>query len=275
MLKRCFSTSKGIPAAKSLMPAVNKIIVTTSCKGGVGKSTVAMNLAAALAKSGRRVGLFDADIYGPSIPIMSKTVQSALYSNEKGDFVPIETHGVHTVSVGHAVAGDRALIWKGPLVGVVVSELLGKAKWPNIDYLIVDTPPGTGDVLINLMQQFKVDGVVLVTTPQRISTVDVVRNFDQLKTLKVPIVGLIENLSGFTCGGCGSKVDIWPGRGGEEFSKKFSVPLLGKLKIDENISKCGDDGVPVVVNNPDSEFGKTMSEIAEKILSLVPVTKEK
>jgi ATP-binding protein involved in chromosome partitioning len=215
----------------------------------------------------------DADIYGPSVAIMAKTSSSPLVGNEKGEFLPVEAHGVHTVSLGNATAPTTALVWKGPLVGSVVAEVLQKAMWPKLDYLIVDTPPGTGDVIISMSQQFNIDGALVVTTPQKISVADVARNFDEFSNLKIPVIGLIENFSGFVCSGCGTKTDIWPGRGGEELSKRFKTPLLGKLRVDEMVSKCGDEGVPLIVKDSEGELAKIFQGIAEKIMSLMPIEK--
>ena len=255
---------------KQAIPDVGRIILTASCKGGVGKSTVAINTAVSLAKSGAKVGLFDGDIYGPSVATMANTNGKDLRSDKDANFLPITAHGIETVSLANTIGKDKALMWKGPLVGRVLAEFMRKAMWGKLDYLVVDTPPGTGDVHISLAQDFPIDGAVIVTTPQMVSVADVARSLDAFNQLNIPVLGLVENFGSFVCDGCKTKTKIFPGQGAQYLSDMFKVPLLGSLPIDPAISASGDKGVPYVIQNPDSEYSKVFRDIADTILSLVP-----
>lgn len=267
---RSFAEQAKKEIVKKAIPGVARIILAASCKGGVGKSTVAVNTAVSLAKTGAKVGLFDGDIYGPSVATMAKTVGMDLRSDKDSNFLPIVAHGIETVSLANAVAKESALMWKGPLVGKVLSDFLRKAMWGDLDYLVVDTPPGTGDVHMCLAQDFPIDGAVIVTTPQRISVADVARSIDAFNNLNVPILGLVENFGSFVCDGCKTKTKIFPGDGAEYLSDRFKIPLLGSLPIDPAIGAAGDSGVPAVIQHPDSEYAKVFQQIADTILSLLP-----
>jgi ATP-binding protein involved in chromosome partitioning len=198
---------------------------------------------------------------------------SPLVADEKANFVPVTKYGIETVSIGHASEPEVALLWKGVLVGQVVSEFLRKANWSPLDYLLVDTPPGTGDVHLSLAQLFPIDGAIIVTTPQKVAVADVARSIDAFKQLKVPVLGLVQNFGSFVCGGCKSVVNIFPGTGGEDLAKKYKLPLLGCLPIDPEIARSGDAGVPAVLDKPDSEYAKAFQAIAETIISLCPRVK--
>lgn len=275
MLSSCLKRFAKEAVGPKAIPGVARIILAASCKGGVGKSTVAMNTAISLAQTGAKVGLFDGDIYGPSVPTMAKTTSEYLLSDKDANFIPVEAHGIETVSLGNCVEKEKPLMWKGPLVGQVLADLVRKAAWGNLDYLVVDTPPGTGDVHMCLAQQFPIDGALIVTTPQMISVADVARSLDAFEKLKVPILGLVENFASFVCDGCKTKTKIFEGDGAELLSKKFNVPVLGSLPIDPAISGAADNGIPAVISQPNSEYAKVFQEIAETIISLLPKMQNK
>lgn len=273
---RSFSTAaakqgaKKTPFGRKALPGVSHIIMTASCKGGVGKSTVALNTAIALKNAGNRVGLLDADIYGPSVPTMAKTQESLLYSDEEGNFIPIDNYGISTVSVGNSIDPKAALLWKGPIVGKLISELLRLALWPELDYLILDTPPGTGDVQMAIAQTIPIDGAIVVTQPQDVSVADVVRNFNMFDTLKIKPLGIVQNMDGFKCPKCKTVTKIFPGQGAKKLSEKYKIPLIGSLPIDPEICAAGDAGVPALISHPDSEYAKVFKDIAQLIMKKFP-----
>ena len=258
---------------KSAIPGIGRILLTASCKGGVGKSTVALNTAISLSKTGAKVGLFDADIYGPSVPTIAKTTEEYLLADKDSNFLPVSAYGIETVSIGNCSKKDEALLWKGPLVGSVISELLTKSLWPPLDYLVIDTPPGTGDVHLDLSKLFKIDGTILVTSPQQISVDDVIRSIDAFKKMEIPILGIVQNFDGFVCDNCKTLTKIFPGNGAEQLSNQFNIPLLGSIPIDPEIADCGDKGVPAIIQKPDSQYAKVFQEIADTIISLIPKIK--
>ena len=260
---------------RKALAGVGRIIMTASVKGGVGKSTIALNTALSLSKAGARVGLFDADIYGPSVPTISSTLKESLVADEKGNFIPIESNGIHTVSLGYAADPKSALLWKGPLISQLISELLHQAIWPELDYLILDTPPGTGDVHMAISSSIPVDGALIVTSPQQVVHSDVIRNIEMFKTLKIPILGLIQNFDGFICSKCNTNSKIFPGNSADQLKTKFNLDLLGSLPIDPEVSKSCDSGNPFILNNPNSEYTKIFMDIANKIITKLPKTQPK
>ncbi|EAX91668.1 mrp, putative [Trichomonas vaginalis G3] len=269
------ATKKKAAAAfgRKALPGIGRILMTTSCKGGVGKSTVALNTALALQKAGMRVGLFDADIYGPSVPTMLNTEGKPLYSDAEGNFIPVENYGMPTVSVGYGIGPKMAMLWKGPIVGKVISDFLRNAIWPELDYLVLDTPPGTGDVLMSIAQNVPVDGAIVVTQPQNVAVADVERNFDMFKHLKIKPVGIIQNMDGFRCAKCKTVTKIFPGDGAANLSKKYNVPLIGSIPIDPEIASSGDKGVPALLAHPDSEYAKIFEKIAKHVIEAIPKQK--
>lgn len=281
MISACFkrfaSDSNAKNAAetivKSAIPGVGRILLAASCKGGVGKSTVALNTAISLSKTGAKVGLFDADIYGPSVPTITKTTDEYLIADKDSNFLPVSAYGIETVSIGNCSKKTEPLLWKGPLVGSVISELLTKSMWPPLDYLVIDTPPGTGDVHLDLSKLFKIDGTILVTSPQQISVDDVVRSVDAFTKMKIPILGIIQNFDGFVCDNCKTLTKIFPGNGAEQISNQYNIPLLRSIPIDPEIAECGDSGVPAIIQKPDSQYAKVFQEIADTIISLIPKVK--
>lgn len=240
-----------IPAsAETMLSKVKHIIAVASGKGGVGKSTVAVNLAVGLAVQGMRVGLLDADIYGPSVPIMFGTedTQPAAYDKDgKTYMVPVEKYGVKILSIGHLVSRDTPLIWRGPMASSALNQLMTETDWGEIDFLVVDMPPGTGDIQLSLAQNYKVSGAVIVTTPQKVAFADVRRAAMMFrhKGVSVPILGLVENMAYFTPSDMPEKKYYIFGQGnGKQFADELEVPFLGQIPIDENIASAGDKGTP-------------------------------
>lgn len=250
---------------KEILPGVKNIVAIASGKGGVGKSTVSVSLAVALARTGARVGLLDTDIYGPSIPIMMGITEKPEIRGEK--LIPIVKYGVSLMSIGFMIAEDTPLIWRGPMVMKAVEQLLTDVEWGNLDYLLMDLPPGTGDVQLTLAQKVPLTGVVIVTTPQDVALLDVVRGISMFRKLDVPILGVIENMSFFRCPHCGERSDIFSHGGGEAASKKLDVPFLGEVPIDLKIREGGDAGRPVLVDDSESPQSKVFMNLAEQLAS--------
>lgn len=264
-------TSKVVPhrveEKGNILPGVKNIVAISSGKGGVGKSTVSVNLAVALAKCGARVGLLDTDIYGPSIPIMMGVTEKPEVRGEK--MVPIEKYGVSLMSLGFLIPEDTAVIWRGPMVMKAVEQLLTDVEWGELDYMLIDLPPGTGDVQLTLVQKVPLSGSVIVTTPQDVALLDVVRGISMFRKVNVPILGIVENMSFFQCPHCGERTDIFSHGGGEAASKKQEVPFLGELPLDPKVRTGGDTGRPIVVEDPDSPQSKIFMDIAGKLAARV------
>jgi len=259
------------PFAKKLpIPNVGRIVLTTSCKGGVGKSTVALNTAIALAKAGHRVGLLDADVYGPSIPTMTNTNGMPLQMTQDEKFLPVYAHGIETVSVGNAVGKESALMWKGPLIGGLIGQLMKQSQWSTLDYLIVDTPPGTGDVQMALYDSAPIDGSLIVTSPQNVAMADVIRNVDMFNKMKIPVLGVVQNMDGFVCPCCKEVTKIFDGKLAEEMAKKNNYEMLASIPIDPTLSQCADKGIPAILQHPDSSYAKMFDSIAKKIVQKLP-----
>ena len=244
-------TSRGAPdAAESLLPGVKHIIAVASGKGGVGKSTVSANVAVALAQTGAKVGLMDADIYGPNVPMMMGVSDPPGKEGEK--IKPADAHGVKIMSMGFFVPGDTAVVWRGPMVHTAIQQFFRDVLWGELDYLLIDLPPGTGDAQLSLSQIVPLTGVVTVTTPQEVALSDVRKGVMMFKKVNVPLLGMIENMSFFLCGHCGERTDIFSFAGGERAAEKFDVPFLGRIPLDPAIRAGGDAGTPLVVADPDS-----------------------
>jgi ATP-binding protein involved in chromosome partitioning len=269
---RRFSTN---PFAKKLpLPDIHRIIITASCKGGVGKSTIALNTAISLSELGFRVGLFDADFYGPSIPTMTSTTENRIQQTQESSYLTVPAYGIDTISLGHGIDAGSALLWKGPLIAKFIDDLLKKTLWPPLDYLIVDTPPGTGDIPLALYQSVKIDGALLVTSPQTVSMIDVSRSIDMFNKMQIPIVGIVQNLDGYVCPCCKKVTRVFPGKSAQELAKKFDLEVLGSLAIDPAISQAADDGFPAVLKNPNSSFTQAMRTVARRVMLKVPLPKE-
>jgi len=252
---------------EEILPGVRNIIAIASGKGGVGKSTVCVSLAVALARTGARVGLLDTDIYGPSIPIMMGVKEQPELKEQK--LIPIIRYGVKLMSIGFLISEDTPLIWRGPMVMKAVEQLLMDVDWGELDYLMIDLPPGTGDVQLTLAQKVPMTGAVIVTTPQDVALLDVVRGISMFKKLNVPILGIIENMSFFQCPHCGERTEIFSHGGGEAASRKLEVPFLGEVPIDLKTRTGGDTGRPVVIDDPESGQSKIFMKIAEQMAARI------
>lgn len=260
-----------VPAGqgKSEHKNIKNVIAVASGKGGVGKSTVAVNLAVTLAQKGARVGLLDADIYGPNIPTMMGVDRLGGASGEKM-ILPGEGHGVKVISIGFMVRPDQALIWRGPMLHSAIKQFISDVDWGELDYLVIDLPPGTGDVQLSLSQTLELQGGLIVTLPQQVSLDDALRGISMFQELKVPIFGVVENMSYLETPD-GEKMDIFGAGGGERLAQMAGVPFIGAIPIDPQVRKGGDEGMPVVLSHPDSAVSKAMVEIAEKIAAQVSI----
>ena len=247
-----------------VMPNVKNIIAVASGKGGVGKSTLAANLALALAAEGARVGVLDADIYGPSQPTMLG-VSGAPESVDGRTLEPKENHGVQVSSIGLLVDADQPMVWRGPMVTQALQQLLGQTNWKDLDYLVVDMPPGTGDIQLTLAQQVPVTGAVIVTTPQDIALIDAVKGLKMFEKVSIPILGIVENMALHVCSQCGHTEHIFGADGGRKMAEQHGVELLGSVPLDIRIREQADSGRPTVVSEPDSPITSTYKEIARKV----------
>jgi len=259
------------PQTEKLIPRVKNVVAVASGKGGVGKSTVSTNLAIALSQSGARVGLIDADIYGPNIPLMMGLHQKPeLYGDENGQILPVLRHGLKLMSIGFFIGDDdNPVIWRGPMVHGAINQFLKDVEWGELDYLVVDLPPGTGDAPLSLSQLVPIAGVVIVTTPQDVALQDVQKGVAMFEKLNVPIVGVIENMSYFACPHCGEVTEIFGHGGGERVSQKWDIPLLGRIPLDVRIRAGGDQGRPVVLAEPESPLAKSFLDAAEQTAARV------
>lgn len=259
-----------VPAGqnKSAPSNIKNVIAVASGKGGVGKSTVAVNLAVILAQKGAKVGLLDADIYGPNIPTMMGVERLGGAANEK--ILPGEGHSVKVMSIGFMVKPEQALIWRGPMLHSAIKQFISDVEWGELDYLIVDLPPGTGDVQLSLSQTLELQGGVIVTMPQQVSLDDALRGINMFQELGIPIFGVIENMS-YLETPSGEKMDIFGSGGGEKLAAMTGVPYMGSIPIDPQVRIGSDSGVPVALSHPDSVVAKALTEIAEKVAAQVSI----
>ncbi len=248
---------------KNPIKGTKHTIAISSAKGGVGKSTFAMNLALSLKSIGLKVGIFDADIYGPSLPKMM-SISEKPKSEDGKSMSPINQYGVQCMSIGFLVDKDTPMIWRGPMVTSAIKTFAQKVLWENLDFIIVDMPPGTGDTQLTFAQEIKVDGVIIVSTPQEIALADVTRGINMFDKLKVPILGLVDNMSFFETDE-GKKYNIFGEGGVEKLSKKFNKEFLGKIPIDIDLRVAADNGKPLVEENPDHKISKIFKIMAEKV----------
>jgi ATP-binding protein involved in chromosome partitioning len=244
-------------------PKLGKIIAVSSGKGGVGKSTVAVNLAVSLAKSGARVGLMDADIYGPNIPRMMGLSGQPPVIDQK--IIPLEAYGVKVISLGMMIEPDQPAIWRGPIVMKIINQFLADVAWGQLDYLFVDMPPGTGDAQLSLVQATQVDGALIVTTPQEVSVGDALRGVKMFQRVGVPVLGIIENMSWFECPHCGKPSALFGTGGGERLAKAVELPLLGQVPLYPRVMQGGDDGAPIVNADAASSAAKALEKISIKV----------
>jgi ATP-binding protein involved in chromosome partitioning len=253
----------------NLLPGVQFVVAVSSGKGGVGKSTVAVNLATALAAKGLRVGLLDADVYGPNVPTMLGEKRKPRVTGGKGSekIEALEAHGVRLMSLGLLLEESQPAIMRGPLIAGVLKQFLEQVQWGELDYMIVDMPPGTGDAQLSLVQTVNVDGVVMVTTPQDVSTGDVRRAIKMFERVNTPILGVVENMSGFVCPCCGTRYDLFGRGGGRALADGAKVPFLGEIPLEMAVRESGDAGRPIVLAGPDTLAGEALFAVAEKVIA--------
>jgi ATP-binding protein involved in chromosome partitioning len=255
---------------KPPVEGVKNVIAVGAGKGGVGKTTVSVNLAIALSQAGARVAMIDGDVYGPNVPIMLG-INTQLQTDGK-KIIPAEQYGIQLVSMGFLTSDDSPVIWRGPMLHGVIQQFFREVKWTDVDYLIVDLPPGTGDIALSLSQSIHVSGAVVVTTPQTVSVADTRRAVRMYQKLNIPTLGLIENMSHFVCPSCSHESDIFGKGGGEGLATELSVPFLGRIPIYEPIRVGGDTGVPVTVGEPKSAAAQAFRSAAERLASQIAIT---
>ena len=256
------------------LPGVKNVIAVGAGKGGVGKTTVAVNLALALARCGSRVGILDGDIYGPNVPIMLGLTNTQLTTDGK-QIVPAEKHGVQVVSMGFLTSDDAPVIWRGPMLHGAIQQFFREVAWKDLDYLIVDMPPGTGDVALSLSQTVTVVGSIVVTTPQKVSLADSLRAVKMYQKLNIPAIGIVENMSYYACPNCHHEADIFGHGGGERLATQLDVPFLGRLPIYQPIREGSDTGVPIVISEPGSVAGRAFMTVAERTAAQVSIAAHK
>jgi ATP-binding protein involved in chromosome partitioning len=250
------------------LPGVDAIIAVGSGKGGVGKTTLSVNLAVALAKMGHKVGLLDADVYGPNVPLMLGLSGQPKMAGENR-IQPLEAFGLKVISVGFLNPGDKPIIWRGPMLHQIIKQFLSMVDWGHLDYMIVDLPPGTGDIALSLVQNVPLTGAVVVSTPSDVSLQDARKAVEMFRQMKVDIVGVVENMSYFVCPHCDHEIDIFSRGGAEKMAKHFEVQFLGSIELDPDVRKSGDGGKPVVLEGEDSPHAKSIFAFARNVLRRV------
>jgi len=258
------------PLGQEILPGVRNIVAVASGKGGVGKSTAAINLAMAFHREGASVGLLDADVYGPSMAMMFG-IQGRPDVSDKRRFVPLEGHGVKVLSMAFFSEPDKPVIWRGPMVHGLIQQFLKDVEWGELDYLVVDLPPGTGDAQLSISQLVPISGAVIITTPQDISLIDARKGLKMFQQLNVPVLGIIENMSFFICSNCGHRHEIFSHGGGRRSAEELGVPFLGEIPIDPEVVAGGDQGVPIVVRSPASPAAKAYIEMAGRVAAQLSI----
>lgn len=258
------STGMPQPQGPAEFPNLGRVIAISSGKGGVGKSTVAVNLAVALAKAGKRVGIMDADIYGPNVPRMFGIFDKPAVVG--GRIQPLVAHGVKLMSIGFLVERDAAAIWRGPIIMKVLQQFLRDVEWGELDYFLVDMPPGTGDAQLSLVQSAQVAGAVIVTTPQEMAVGDALRGAKMFEKVNVPVYGVVENMAGFTDPATGQRFEFFSAGGGERLATELGVPLLGQIPLQPGLAEQADQGRPVVLGAPDSPAGRAVAAMADAVV---------
>ena len=264
-------TAHGVQRNLKPLPNVRNIIAIASGKGGVGKSTTAANIALALADEGASVGVLDADIYGPSQPQMMGLVGESPTSADGKTMRPLIAHGVQVMSIGFLIDPDQPMVWRGPMVTSALNQLLTQTQWDDVDYLIVDMPPGTGDIQLTLSQQVPVSGAVIVTTPQDIALLDARKGLQMFRKVSVPILGIIENMSTHICSECGHEEPVFGHGGGEKMAEDFDVDLIGQLPLDLKIREQTDSGLPSVIAEPDGPNSRAYRQAARRMAALLAI----
>ena len=258
------------PTSKPPIPGVKNLIAVASGKGGVGKTTVAVNLAIALQRMGASVGLLDADVYGPNVPVMLGTTAMPQAESDKS-IIPVEAYGVKMISMGLISPGDKPLIWRGPMLHSVIQQFLRNVKWGEVDYLVVDLPPGTGDVQLSLIQSVSVNGAVIVTTPSVVALADVRKALEMFRQVNVEILGVVENMSYFSCPHCRERIDVFGHGEGQRMAQLFGVPFLGEIEIDPQIRIGGDTGKPVASLGENAPGAKSIYAMARNVAARVAI----
>ena len=255
---------------RQAIPGIRNIIAVGAGKGGVGKSTTSVNLAVALRQKGARVGLIDADVYGPNIPqMLGITAQPE--GNEEKKIIPVEAHGLKVISMGMMVPPDQPIIWRGPMLHSAIQQFMGGVVWGELDYLVVDLPPGTGDITLSMAQSVPVAGAVVVTTPQGVSVSDVRKAVMMFKQLNIPVLGAVENMSYFACPHRNERTDIFGHGGGATMAQELGIPFLGEVPIDTRVRTGGDEGAPIVEAHPDAPAAKALAEVAGKVAAQISI----
>src|SRR5438105_2393421 len=256
------------PQGPQPLPGVDTIVAVGSGKGGVGKTTLAVNLAIILSKLGHKVGLLDADVYGPNVPLMlGLSAQPKVFGDNRIE--PLDAFGLKVISVGFLNPGDKPVIWRGPMLHKIIGQFLGSVEWGHLDYLVVDLPPGTGDVALSLIQTVPLTGAIVVSTPSDVSLQDARKAIEMFRQMKVDLVGVVENMSYFVCPHCQHEIDIFSRGGAEKTASQFQVPFLGNVQLDHDIRKPGDTGPPAVLEGEDSPHAKSLFEFARRVISRV------
>jgi len=256
-------------AGKQAIPGVKNIIAVGSGKGGVGKTTVTVNLAVALAQSGAKVGLMDSDVYGPNVPLMMGIDGQPRAINQR--IQPLSNYGVRVMSMGFLTSPDTPVIWRGPMLHNVITQFVRQVDWGELDYLLIDLPPGTGDIQLTLVQTVPLTGAIVVSTPQDVALQDARKAIMMFRQVRVEVLGIVENMSYFQCPKCGEKTDIFSHGGGASTAAKYEVPFLGEVPLDVSIRQGSDSGKPIVIQNADSPVAKAFSEIAGKVAVQVSI----
>jgi len=247
------------------IPGIKSVIAVASGKGGVGKSTVAVNLALALSRLGKRVGLLDADVYGPSVPLMLGVTERPR-TDENDRIVPVERFGIKVISLGLFIEERQPVIWRGPMINKLLTQFLRDVQWGELDFLVLDLPPGTGDAQLTIAQQAPLSGGVIVTTPQDVALLDVQRGITMFEQVHTPVLGVIENMSYHVCSGCGERTEIFGHGGGARMAEKGGIPFLGELPLVRSIREAGDSGEPILVTEPDGPQSQAFRAIAERLV---------
>jgi ATP-binding protein involved in chromosome partitioning len=254
------------PPAPQPLPGVSNIVAIGSGKGEVGKTTLSVNLAVALAKLGHKVGLLDADVYGPNVPLMLGTnAQPKAVADNRIE--PILAYGLKVISVGFLNPGDKPIIWRGPMLHQIIRQFLGSVAWGELDYLVIDLPPGTGDVALSLIQTVPLTGAVVVSTPSDVSLQDGRKAIEMFRQMKVDLVGVVENMSYFVCPHCNHEIDIFSRGGAERTAQQFGVPFLGSVQLDPELRKAGDTGKPAVLEGENSPHAKSLYDFTRKVIA--------
>lgn len=254
------------PPTPQPLPGVSAIVAVGSGKGGVGKTTLAVNLAIAMSRLGHKVGLLDADVYGPNVPLMLGTsAQPKVLGDNRIE--PLEIHGLKVISVGFLNPGDKPLIWRGPMLHSIIRQFLGSVEWGQLDYLVIDLPPGTGDVALSLIQTVPLTGAIVVSTPSDVSLQDARKAIEMFRQMRVDVVGVVENMSYFVCPHCKHEIDIFSRGGAEKTAKQFGVAFLGNIQLDPDIRKAGDTGKPAVLEGEDSPHAKALFDFARRVMT--------